>query len=387
MRDPAIDSLRSTLTIMVLTHHSAVGYTTFAISGGEDYRGGTAPVVDEGARWVVLDHAQNFNDVFFMSAMFFISGLFVWPSFEKSGVVPFIKARAVRLGLPFVFGTALIMPLAYYPAWRLAGGGAGYLDYWVSNLTEHGATPGPLWFIWMLLAFNLLIAGLSPLLRRGRSATSHLLRTGQNRPWTTVLVLLIMLSGAYFPLLIVFGPDAWGPLPVAPFYGQLSRVLLYACWFVFGVALGAAGLETTVFRRNGPIIRHGVALFLGAIGFYLLMNFLPRILLAFDRLDYPQARALYDVLWVPSCVLSTLGFFALFRKTIASQGPIMTAFTRAAYGVYIVHYGFVLWLQWAFLEVPLHAAVKFVLVFAGALMLSWLTVIGLLKLPGVQRAL
>ena len=39
----------------------------------------------DGARWLFLDYAENFNDVFFMSLMFFISGLFVLPFAQAIG--------------------------------------------------------------------------------------------------------------------------------------------------------------------------------------------------------------------------------------------------------------------------------------------------------------
>ena len=42
-----------------------------------------------------------------------------------------------------------------------------------------------------------------------------------------------------------------------------------------------------------------------------------------------------------------------------------------AYGMYLVHYPFVVWMQYALLDVPLPAIVKAALVFAVAVALSW----------------
>jgi glucan biosynthesis protein C len=76
-RDVSIDYLRTTLTLMVLAHHSSLAYTTFAHFDKQHIFQSTAPVVDV-TRWPFFDYAENFNDVFFMSLMFFVSGLFVY---------------------------------------------------------------------------------------------------------------------------------------------------------------------------------------------------------------------------------------------------------------------------------------------------------------------
>ena len=86
-RDLSIDYLRTTLTLMVLGHHSSLAYTTFAHFDKQHMFRSTAPVVDV-TRWVFFDYAENFNDVFFMSLMFFVSGLFVYPALrDRKSVV------------------------------------------------------------------------------------------------------------------------------------------------------------------------------------------------------------------------------------------------------------------------------------------------------------
>ena len=128
-RDPSIDYLRTTLTLMVLAHHSSIAYTTFAHFDKQDMSRSTAPVVDI-TRWAFFDYAENFNDVFFMSLMFFLSGLFVYPAIRHHGSFRFIRDRFVRLGLPFAFAVAFLMPVAYYASWQLSGKDAGFPDFY-----------------------------------------------------------------------------------------------------------------------------------------------------------------------------------------------------------------------------------------------------------------
>src|SRR6516165_5617597 len=91
-RDMAFDYLKATVVLMVVAHHSCLAYTTFAHFDPANYLNSTHPVVDT-ARWQFFDYAQNFNDVFFMSLMFFLSGLFVWRSLQPAGAVGFTRGR------------------------------------------------------------------------------------------------------------------------------------------------------------------------------------------------------------------------------------------------------------------------------------------------------
>ncbi len=52
-----------------------------------------------------------------------------------------------------------------------------------------------------------------------------------------------------------------------------------------------------------------------------------------------------------------------------------------AFGMYLVHYVFVIWLQYALLPAGLPAIVKAAIVFAGTLVLSWGTTAALRHLP------
>jgi len=52
-----------------------------------------------------------------------------------------------------------------------------------------------------------------------------------------------------------------------------------------------------------------------------------------------------------------------------------------AYGIYFVHYVFVIWLQYLLLGAPLFAIVKGAIVFVGALALSWATTAAVCCIP------
>jgi hypothetical protein len=60
--------------------------------------------------------------------------------------------------------------------------------------------------------------------------------------------------------------------------------------------------------------------------------------------------------------------------------PIWSGF-RLPYGLYLVHYNFVVWLQYALLGTALFAMVKAAIVFGGTLVLSWIAVLAVQRIP------
>ena len=70
------------------------------------------PIIDE-QRWLGFDLFCAFAFLYLMQLMFFLSGVFVWPSLERKGWKAFLGHRLWRLGVPFVLGVFLLMPLAF----------------------------------------------------------------------------------------------------------------------------------------------------------------------------------------------------------------------------------------------------------------------------------
>src|SRR4051812_46301555 len=154
-RNAALDRARTFITILVLANHSVVGYTQFGRFYPNHYLWSTAPIVDN-ARWIGFNALTLFNDTFFMSLMFLLSGLFVRPSLQRKGIAHFLRDRALRLGLPFVAGLFIIMPVAYYASFLLTGKNLSFGEFYVANFQQGIWFDGPGWFIWFLLFLDLL---------------------------------------------------------------------------------------------------------------------------------------------------------------------------------------------------------------------------------------
>ncbi len=146
----AFDYLRTFAIILVLLHHAVLAYVTF--SQLNPWTPITfAPVVDS-QKWSGFDLIALFNDTWFMALLFFISGLFVWRSLTRKVSRRFLRGRLIRLGIPFVIGVLLLIPLAYFPGQLeielIFGGSTNYIDFWLGMVQAgFGFTVGPLWFL------------------------------------------------------------------------------------------------------------------------------------------------------------------------------------------------------------------------------------------------
>src|ERR1035441_6185038 len=115
----AIGYLRAFIVALVVAHHAALAYYPLPLLPpaslvDQPRWWGAFPVLDA-HKWTGFALFAGFNDVFFMSLMFFLSGLFVWHGLSKKGAAKFLRDRLLRLGLPFVVAAAVFAPLAYYP--------------------------------------------------------------------------------------------------------------------------------------------------------------------------------------------------------------------------------------------------------------------------------
>jgi surface polysaccharide O-acyltransferase-like enzyme len=101
---------------------------------------------------------------------------------------------------------------------------------------------------------------------------------------------------------------------------------------------------------------------------------------------YLQARLLgFGIAFVLACPALNLAASALAVRFARTRTPMLDSLRDNAYGMYLIHYAFVTWLQYAFLRAAVPGAVKGVVVFVGATALSWCTVAALRRIPAVAE--
>src|SRR5258706_1528903 len=378
VRIAAFDRARTFIILLVLLHHSVVNYTYFG-SGDK-------------MRWLGFDLVVLFNDSFFMAFMFFISGLFVRDSLARKGPAIFLRDRAWRLGVPYLLSVFVLMPIAYYPTflrYHLPGTtDFNFLHFWWRTLTIGPWPSGPAWFLWVLLALDVIVAAVWSMAPRVIAALGQLMFAVHNRPVVAFLAFLIVSIAVYLPMHLAFGDASWLELGRFPLPVQTSRILLYTAYFFTGVGVGAVSLRAGLLAETGELARRwpvwlafALLVYAAILGLvYVHHNWVAN----FDspplawRVGYGLAFSMFS---------AAMGFTvpSIFLRFAKSDWTLLDALQPSAYGVYLVHYIFIIWLQYAVYGYSLPAGVKFAIVFAGTLAMSWGLTVMLRKIPVVAR--
>jgi glucans biosynthesis protein C len=382
-----LDYLRAFITVLVVAHHSSLAYTTFASFNPQAYNASTHPIVDT-ARAYSLDLFEDFNDVFFMSLMFLISGIFVLPALARKGRRNFIRDRFYRLFIPFAFAVTFLMPIGYFASWRLAHGNSDLHAFLVDFITVEHWPPGPPWFIGILFIFNLLIGLFYFRCRAVLQRWAHGITEISERPfaifWRGYALTLIL----FLPLVLLFGSSRW--IGFGPFAIQLCRILLYLGYFVLGMVIGATGTGNGLLAENSGLMRYPLLWAILCVLAYTALKLTGGYIQHWADLGHlteTQARLLYRPLWSLSCTASCMAFLAVFHRIVRSASRVWQSLAANAYGIYLIHYIFVLWLQYLMLPLGLPAVVKFALTFAGSLGLSWIITAWVRRIPWVGKYL
>jgi hypothetical protein len=388
-RDVSFDYLRAFIVVLVLLHHSVLAYALMWPAQPRTFSILPAPIVDP-QRWAGFDILVIFNDTFFMALMFLLSGLFVWPSLERKGAARFLRDRILRLGIPFAVTAGTLMPLAYYPSYAVTGVDPGFLAYARAWLSLSVWPSGPAWFIWLLLVFDAVAAGLHELRRRWTANTQAPLHLGvYGRPPVFVAMLLVVSVLVYVPMELVFGADSWVTLGAFSF--QASRLLLYAIYFLAGILIGAFGTESGILARNAGLARRWpIWLSAGFAAYALRLAIIITLILPVAAAHRPlplSLRLLSDLTLILCCTTISFAFIALFRRFAIAHQPVFDSLSASSYGMYLIHYPIVVWLQFALLAVALGPITKGAIVFVGAVALSWGIVVVLRRVPVIARVL
>ncbi|WP_212004046.1 acyltransferase family protein [Chitinophaga sp. HK235] len=366
-----IDNLRTFITVLVVAHHSSLAYTTFAYFDRDAYIRSTHPVVDA-ARSRGLDIFEDFNDVFFMSLMFLISGIFVYRSLLNKGAAVFVRDRFYRLFIPFVVGVTVLMLCAYYPSYYLAHGTHDLQAYVVDFFTVEAWPVGPPWFIWVLFVFNLVVVIIFPLLKDRIIQWSAGLATLRQHPVKLLLYWYLFTWVLYVPLALVIDAGYW--TGIGPFDFQVGRVLLYFGYFFLGILIGAPGVNNGLFTEGAVFVKKWWCWLLAALGVYAALKLSEAPLtgmLKRGELSLQQATLIYRSIWTLSCTFSCIASLTIFKRLLNYSGRWWQSLSANAYGIYLVHYIFVIWCQYLLLGVPLPAWPKFLITTLVSVICSW----------------
>lgn len=369
----ALSNLRAVAILIVLAFHSVLAYLASLPESpyrldDPSYRWQAFPIVDS-QRWIGFDLFCAWQYLSLMALMFFLSGLFVAPSLARKGSWGFLSSRLLRIGVPLVVAIAVLTPLAYYPAYRVTAPDPSFSAFWNDWLALPFWPLGSQWFLLLLLAMNVFAALLhrfAPGLRDRLIGTVALLADSPIRLFAGLMAVTAL---AYVPLALIFSPWAW--TNVGPVAFQTARPLFYLAYFFAGYAIGAHGLGWGPLACDGALARNWAVWFVVAIvGFGLWAGASSMTLGNWSEVQQ-ITRLVAGLAVVVGCAAGCFFPLALCLRFGRKRRRALDSLSANAYGIYLLHYVVVVWLQYALLEAELPAIGKAALVFGGALLVAW----------------
>jgi len=376
----AFDRARTFITLLVVIHHSVVNFTHF---GNGDRM-----------RWLGFDLIVLFNDSFFMAFMFLISGLFVHDSLTRHGGSGFLRRRAWRLGIPLLVSIFVLIPIAYYASFlRYHMPGTtdfNYFHYWGRMITTGPWPSGQSWFLWVLLVFNVIAAAIWIAAPKILRAFGRLIDALRSRPAMAFAAFVVVSVVSYLPMHLWFGDGAWFEPGHYPFPVQTSRILLYPAYFFTGVGIGAVGLKVGILAEDGEVAKRWATWLAFAVVLFGLL-----LLLVFAHHNWIENVAAPPLGWRAAYGSAFAVFSAAMAFTVLATSLrlsraslwLLDAMQPSAYGIFLFHYMFIIWLQYFVYDPAWPAGVKAAIVFAGTLGGSWLLTVLLRKIPLVARTI
>ena len=357
-RRPQLDLLRAAVVAGVLVFHSVHVFDPldFYVKSGTDWE----PLVP-----VIL-----FCALWGMPLLFLVAGIGVWHSLGSRTPRAFVRERVLRLLVPFIAGTVLLVPPQLHVQRELAGIGGSYADTLREFFTVRpdlsfpiplegsGVVgefePAHLWFLAYLFAFS--VALLPVLWRLRRVSIARWARPG-----------VVVAAGVPIALLeAALGSEDTG--------GWHRTV--YAVVLLYGFLLaGEPGLRAAVGRVARPAAWTGLLGFLALAAAGLALD--PDELLGGDSAVAVTWRAGKGIVgW-----LLVLAIVALVGRLRVSAPPAVVRYARdAVLPVYVLHQTVVVLLAWWIVGWQAPAGVQLAALVAG-------TVGGTLGLYEVLRRL
>jgi hypothetical protein len=298
---------------------------------------------------------------------------------KRKRSVKFLGDRFQRLGVPFLIGVVVVMPLALYPAYRVTASDPSVAAYIRHYLALPFLPNGPLWFLWLLLALTVLATALFRFVPHWVEFLARRPASAAARPGRYFIGLALAAALAYVPLALLFTPWRWADGGLFAF--QYSRPLFYAVFYVAGLAIGANGLDHGLLATDGHLARHWNYWLAGALASLVAWMGLTKLALDFAGAAPVALQIAVGIGFAVACTSSCFFVLGGALRFGAIRSRLFDNFAENAFSLYLFHYMFVVWLQYALLGLAVFALAKGAMVFAGTLALSWALTAAVRALP------
>jgi len=364
-----IDHLKILATVLVVLHHT---FITYGASGSWYYqqkshlRAALFPM----AVFVAT------NQSFFMGFFFFLSALFVGPSYKKKGAGKFLVDRLKRLGVPLVFYSLVLSPVLNYTVEHYGYGQHHSFIEYMSGY-HHWIDFGVMWFVAALIVFNLVYLAIKQLSINVNLKISW--------PSNTQLLIAGVVLGLISFLVRLVWPTGWVLSPVGFQLGYFPQYII--CFIAGLIASNNQWLDQLRLKQGKSMAWMARAMVLVA---------LPAIFIWFLKVKFPGSYfsggwnplALTYSLWeqiTGVMIMTALLCIAKFKWN--NDTPFLKTLSANAFGVYMFHPLLVISIALLLKDWTIEPALK-LLVAAPLAVASSFVFAGLLrKIPGVRNFL
>ena len=304
----------------------------------------------------LLTWLADFLHSFRMPGFFLLAGLFSMMLLDRQGAWPWLKSRLVRLGLPLLFATLLIVPFQIavqqlalvvkgtLPASQLPARIAADLTHFGEPWIAH------LWFLWVLIAYCIGLAMLQALSRGSLRARleAFVAWVGDNR----------ILSLAAFAAICELAARAQEiTVAASPYYGNaVINYNLYVIYFGFGALVYASR------RLNGLLLRPGPVAALAGV-----------VLVTFSQV--PHTDLIDHTLKVMAAIFGALlivGYISnLAHRHFNRPDARVRKLVDASFTIYLFHHPVIYVLAMLFLMVDLPPVLEFAVIAVSAGLISY----------------
>jgi len=363
-----LDNLRIYLTALVIVHHSSIAF------GGGGSWAVSDPSVDS-ITPIFLTFFTAVNQSYFMSGFFLLAGYFTPQSLEKKGPTSFLIDRLIRLGIPLLVYTTLIININQFLV----------QSFWlkIPFTWRFEYDPGHLWFLQALLLFGVIYTLYRIFSDRDLSHKAIQFfpdRFPSNRALIFTIVVLAVLT---FGVRIFYPVGEW----IGGF--QLAHFVHYIFCFFMGI-LAYRGdwfsqLKKSQARRWGIIslvmlpVFFAIAILGGALeGDEQFNKFLGGF--------YWQSFA-YSI-WESVMLIAVLTYLLpFFHERFSQAGRFARTLALSVYTVYIIHQTIVIALDILFISTSIPTILKFIFVSIISVPLCFGLGILIRKIPYTRRVL
>jgi peptidoglycan/LPS O-acetylase OafA/YrhL len=343
----ALDNLRALAMFLGIVLHAAVSFMAIKVPWAAR---------DVSRHWT-FDVMVGLIHGFRMQLFFFIAGFFARLLYERLGPEGFAKHRLKRVGLPFLVGLGMLVPMV-----------GGIWIWGMSQATEPmelpfkprrsfaGIPTGHLWFLEYLLvlyALALVVVWLVKRLPADALATADrafdwLMRSPLKALLLALATALCLQSGPIGAL--VAGEVEQAGMSIIP---SLRVLAYFGLFFVVGWWLHRRRHNLSELSR---FLKSGLALALVA----MIVNWI--ILASQPKPEQPNFALLKLAGLSCAALYAWLMTFAItgwFLRFAGQHQPLVRYLADASYWCYLAHVPLVLWLQIMVAQWPLNAWVKF----------------------------